>query len=126
MVTVGLLGPFLFFLLMTGKTISLIPLRTFLFQLFIVALPEEIYFRGFLQERFGNNIQSVILVSILFSIMHLPQFIMYNDIYAILTVFPSLVMGMLYMWTANIIAPTIFHVTANMVFLSCCAILYLM
>ncbi len=122
-VTAVLLVPFLCYLLITGQTVTFVPLKAVIFQIFVVALPEEIYFRGFLQERFGNNIQSVIMVSILFSIMHLPQFIMYNDIYAILTVFPSLVMGVLYMWTGNIITPTIFHVAANIVFLSCCDIL---
>lgn len=122
-VTAVLLVPFLCYLLIMGQTVTLVPFRAVIFQLFVVALPEEIYFRGFLQERFGNNVQSVIMVSILFSIMHLPQFIMYNDIYAILTVFPSLVMGVLYMWTGNIITPTIFHVAANIVFLSCCTVL---
>lgn len=123
MVSAGILIPFLIFLMFKEKTIVLIPVEAVLFQLFVIALPEEIYFRGFLQERLGNTLQSVVIVSVLFSAMHLPKFILYHDVYAILTVFPSLVMGMLYMWTSNIITPTIFHVLANIVFLSCCDIL---
>lgn len=119
----AILIPFLIFMMFKEKTLVLIPVKAVLFQLFVIALPEEIYFRGFLQERFGNTVYSVIIVSVLFSAMHLPKFILYHDIYAVLTVFPSLIMGMLYVWTSNIITPTIFHVSANIVFLSCCDIL---
>jgi membrane protease YdiL (CAAX protease family) len=123
LVSAAILIPFLIFQIFKEKTIVLIPVKAVLFQLFVIALPEEIYFRGFLQERLGNTVYSVLIVSVLFSVMHLPKFILYHDIYAVLTVFPSLIMGMLYVWTSNIITPTIFHVSANIVFLSCCDIL---
>ncbi|MFN3396805.1 MAG: type II CAAX prenyl endopeptidase Rce1 family protein, partial [Thermodesulfovibrionales bacterium] len=91
-------------------------LRSAPYQLLGVALPEEIYFRGFLQEGMGNNLRAVLIVSILFSIVHLPQLIFYGEFMAPLTFFPSLIMGYLYKRTGNILTPTIFHFLANMVF----------
>jgi len=87
-----------------------------LFHLFIVSLPEEIYFRGFLQEAIGNNIKGVIMVSILFSIIHLPKLIFDGDLSSALTFFPSIVMGYLYMKTSNILPSVIFHFSANILF----------
>ncbi|HXX80085.1 MAG TPA: CPBP family intramembrane glutamic endopeptidase [Thermodesulfovibrionales bacterium] len=88
-----------------------------IFQLFGVAIPEEVYFRGFLQQRLGNTLKSVLTVSLLFSFMHLPQFIFYGDRYSLLTFFPSLVMGLLYWRTSNVLPSVIFHFCSNIVFL---------
>jgi membrane protease YdiL (CAAX protease family) len=102
---------------LTGSGFALLPITNLLFQLFGVALPEEVYFRGFLQERLGNNVRGLFIVSILFAVMHLPKFIMYADFYSAMTFFPSLVMGFLYWRTSNIIPCIIFHFMANAVFL---------
>ncbi len=91
-------------------------MEVILFHLFIVSIPEEIYFRGFLQEVIGNNIKGVVMVSVLFSIIHLPKLIFDGDLSSALTFFPSLVMGYLYMKTSNILPSVIFHFTANIVF----------
>jgi membrane protease YdiL (CAAX protease family) len=88
-----------------------------LYQLIGIAFAEEVYFRGFLQESLGSTTRSVVLVSSLFAFMHVPQLIIYHDINAILTFFPSLVMGYLYMRTRNIAASTLFHFLANIVYL---------
>lgn len=85
-------------------------------QLVRTALPEEIFFRGFLQEVFGNNARGVVLVSLLFAVAHIPAFLFYHDSYALLTFFPSLVMGFLYMRTSSILPPALFHFLANVVF----------
>jgi len=95
------------------------------FQLLGVAVPEEVYFRGFLQQRLGNTLREVLLVSLLFSFMHLPQFIFYGDKYSLLTFFPSLVMGLLYWRTSNVLPSTIFHFLSNIVFLGVYDILYI-
>jgi len=87
-----------------------------LYQFFGVALPEEFYFRGFLQDELGNNLRAVIFVSILFSFMHLPRLIFYSDLLSIMTFFPSLIMGYLYLKTGNILASTVFHFLANTAF----------
>jgi len=112
-----LLIPFYLFLSMGGRGFTFMPVRAVLFQLLAVSLPEEVYFRGFLQERLGNNVRGLLIVSVMFSIMHLPQFIFYNDPYPLLTFFPSLVMGLLYMKSSNVLPSTIFHFLSNVVFL---------
>jgi len=110
--------PFSCFLVFAGRPFVMLPPSAVIFQLFGAAVPEEVYFRGFLQERLGNTLISVVIVSILFSLMHVPRVIFYGDVYSPLTFFPSLVMGFLYLRTSNVVPPTIFHVAANTVFLS--------
>ncbi|MFN3478765.1 MAG: type II CAAX prenyl endopeptidase Rce1 family protein [Thermodesulfovibrionales bacterium] len=111
-----ILSPLLLLLLLRGGGIHLPDSKLVIYQLLGVALPEELYFRGFLQEGMGNNLRAVVIVSLLFSIMHLPQLIFYGQFLAPLTFFPSLIMGYLYMRTGNVLASTIFHFFANMVF----------
>ncbi|MFN3740834.1 MAG: type II CAAX prenyl endopeptidase Rce1 family protein [Thermodesulfovibrionales bacterium] len=93
-----------------------IPLEILIYQLFGVAFPEEVFFRGFLQERLGNNMRAVIVVSLLFAINHLPAFLFNKDPLALLTFFPSLVMGALYRKTGNLLPSIIFHFLSNLLF----------
>jgi membrane protease YdiL (CAAX protease family) len=113
----AILAPFGYMLYLTGKIFELMPVNGLIFQLFAASLPEEAYFRGFIQERFGNNIRGIFIASLLFSLMHLPRLIFHGDIYSILTFFPSLIMGFLYRQTGNILPSVIFHFLANVVFL---------
>jgi len=117
-VTAAVLLPFCFSVLLVGKKFIMPSGGTVLSQLAGVALPEEVYFRGFLQERMGNTPKAVVAVSALFAFTHLPQLIFYSDLSSVLTFFPSLVMGFLYMKTTNVIPSIIFHFGANIVFLS--------
>lgn len=112
------LSPYLVFMSLRGKAFTCLPLHVLFFQLFGVAFPEEIYFRGLLQERLGNDMKGLVLVSFLFSLTHLPQYLVHGDPYVLMTFFPSLVMGYLYMRTSNILPSTIFHFLANVLFLS--------
>lgn len=116
-VSAVILLPFCYLVSLTGKTFVLPASSMILFQLFGVSFPEEVYFRGFLQERMGNNIRGVLIVSLLFAIMHVPQLIFYSDIYSLTTFFPSLVMGLLYIKTRNILPSAIFHFFANLLWL---------
>ena len=116
-VSAVVLSPMWYFMSRRGGIFVFLPATKVLFQIFGVAFPEEIYFRGFLQDRFGNHIKAMIVVSLLFSLAHLPQLIFYGDPYSLLTFFPSLVMGFLYMRTANVLPCTIFHALANIIFL---------
>jgi membrane protease YdiL (CAAX protease family) len=109
--------PFWYLSSLSGRPFALLPAGAVAFQLLGVSVPEEVYFRGFLQHRFGNTLRSVLGVSLLFSLMHLPQFFFYGDRYALLTFFPSLVMGLLYWRTSNILPSVIFHFFSNIVFL---------
>jgi len=87
-----------------------------IFQLLIVSLPEEFFFRGFLQDSIGRDLKAVLTVSLLFSIAHLPKAFFLGDWISFLSFFPSLVMGWLYMKTNNILPGTIFHFLANVVY----------
>lgn len=85
------------------------------FQLLVVSVPEEIFFRGFVQESIGNNIKGILITSIMFSLAHLPVFLFDNNIYALLTFFPSIVIGFIYLKTANIMPCIIFHFLSNII-----------
>ena len=92
-----------------------------LMQLLLVALPEEAFFRGYLQQKFGNSIKSVVIVSALFAVGHFVTLCLGGNYghdvcaQAILTFFPSLVMGYLYLATGTLWASVIFHFLANVV-----------
>lgn len=101
----------------TRKSFGPISLHVVATQLLLVSFPEEVFFRGFLQDTIGNNVFGVVIVSLMFSLTHLPSLLFGGNIYALLTFFPSLVMGLLYMKTSNIMPSTIFHFLANVVFL---------
>ncbi len=90
-------------------------------QLLLVAVPEEVFFRGYLQNRLGNNIKGIIIVSLLFALGHFITLCLGGGhnisvcSQAILTFFPSLVMGYLYFATKSLWASIIFHFFANIV-----------
>ena len=93
-------------------------------QLLLVALPEEVFFRGFLQQRLGNTLWGIVAVSLLFAFGHFVTLCLGggHDLsvcsQAVLTFFPSLVMGYLYMATGKLWASVIFHFLANLVHIS--------
>lgn len=117
LVSAVILLPFWFVMGLGEKRLQLPQLPAIGFQLVGISLPEEIYFRGFLQECLGNNIRGVFLSSLLFAVMHAPQLLIYGDWHSLLTFFPSLVMGFLYMRTSNVLPSAIFHFSANILFL---------
>jgi len=99
-----------------GGSLSTISIYFVAFQLLGVAFPEEFFFRGFLQDSIGRNLKAILLVSLLFSLAHLPKAIFLGEWMSLLSFFPSLVMGWLYMKTNNILPGTIFHLLANLVY----------
>lgn len=116
-VSLCLLLPFWYVMVHSGRGFAPLPASAVLYQLVGISFPEEVYFRGFLQERIGNTIKGVLIVSVLFSLMHVPQFVFHGDAYSMLTFFPSLVMGFLYWRTFNILPSILFHFFSNVVFL---------
>ncbi len=88
-------------------------------QLIIVAYPEEVFFRGYLQSKIGNNMRGIIIVSVLFAIGHLCTMCLpdgFNNIFCllnVLTFFPSVIMGYLYFATGNLWTSIIFHFLGN-------------
>lgn len=97
-----------------GKDFHTLSINYLLFQLLWVSFPEEVFFRGFLQHSLGNTLGAVVIVSLLFSLAHLPRVIFYGDWIIFLSFFPSLIMGYLYKRTSNILPSVIFHFSANL------------
>ena len=91
-----------------------------LLQFFLVVIPEEVFFRGYLQKEFGNKYKSVVMVSVLFAIAHLIVRCAVSGTTSVctqsaLTFFPSLIMGYLFMKTNTIWSSVVFHFLANVV-----------
>ncbi|MBI5074242.1 MAG: CPBP family intramembrane metalloprotease [Nitrospirae bacterium] len=112
-----ILVPFWLVMIMINNRPQPPTLQVLMFQLLGVSLSEEVYFRGYLQESLGNTMRGVFLTSGLFAVMHLPQLVFYGDWYSLMTFFPSLVMGFLYLQTSNVLPSVIFHFAANILFL---------
>ena len=111
-VTFVILSPYYLAFKGNIKTISV---TYIIFQLLSISFPEEFFFRGFLQDSVGKNFKAILLVSLLFSLAHLPNTIFLNEWISLLSFFPSLVMGWLYMKTNNILPGTVFHLLSNLV-----------
>lgn len=91
-------------------------------QLVVVALPEELFFRGFmlglLERRFppkrrllGGGLGLALVVSSLaFALIHLPKD---GDPRALATFFPGLLFGWMRSATGSILAPTLVHAGSN-------------
>jgi membrane protease YdiL (CAAX protease family) len=109
-----LLPYYLFF----GGNPAAITVPSVIFQLLSVSFPEEFFFRGFMQDSMGRKYKGILFVSLLFALAHLPKAIFYNEWTVLLSFFPSLAMGWLYMKTNNILPGTVFHLLANLAYLA--------
>lgn len=117
-ITAGILVVTVAALVAAGKRFSVPSVELVVTQLLLVALPEEAFFRGYLQHSFGGGSRSVVLGSVLFWGAHLPAYLVTGDASALLVFFLSLVMGWLYDRTGNILPGIIFHGCANTLWLS--------
>lgn len=91
-------------------------------QLVVVALPEELYFRGMLltlltsrfpprRELGGAGVGwALILTSLAFAVVHLPRD---GDPRALATFFPALLFGWLRLKTGSLLAPILVHAGSN-------------
>lgn len=92
--------------------------------MFFVALSEEVFFRGYLQEMVGMNVGGVVKVSLLFALAHVVSSFLGLGLGAsaslktLLTFFPSLVMGFMYLKLRNLWASIIFHFFSNLVYIA--------
>ncbi|MCX8030828.1 MAG: CPBP family intramembrane metalloprotease [Thermodesulfovibrionales bacterium] len=116
----GLISSFLFItpfmiykIYSNSKKTFILPDEAQIYKILLNSITEEFFFRGFIQENIGNNFKGNIITSFIFSFSHLPALIFYNDPFAILTFFPSLIMGWLYIKTKNLIPCILFHFLAN-------------
>lgn len=107
-----------------GKTVKFTePTALFaLTHLLAIAVPEEFFFRGYLQRTLGVGWGAVIAASALFAMAHLLVICVFSGgghcAQNALTFFPSLVMGYLYLRTGNIWSSVFFHFAANITYLS--------
>jgi|JI9StandDraft_1071089.scaffolds.fasta_scaffold05004_2 membrane protease YdiL (CAAX protease family) len=91
-----------------------------LLQLFFVALPEEVFFRGFLQREIAKDIPtklgaflSIVVTSLIFTMPH--AFVIQNLAYLLLTFVASLFYGLLFQITNRIESSILLHFTVNTV-----------
>jgi len=98
-------------------------LLLYIVAMFLVALSEEFFFRGYLQEKIGMTVIGVVVVSVLFAAGHfVTSFFgagspMSLSLKALLTFFPSLVMGYMYLRFRTLWASILFHFLANIVYI---------
>ncbi|HWP92246.1 MAG TPA: CPBP family intramembrane glutamic endopeptidase [Thermodesulfobacteriota bacterium] len=101
-----------------------VPYLVIIQHLLLVSVPEEVFFRGYLQEEMGNNLKAILMVSLLFAIGHLAVRCMgfgcsgAGYVENLLTFFPSLVMGYMYLISGTLWANIIFHFLANVVYIA--------
>ena len=85
-------------------------------QVLAVALPEEVFFRGYLQTRLEdvNGLRrcevALLVAAVLFALSHVVGSF---QVVRLLTFFPGLVFGWLWMKTRSLYAPILFHAFCN-------------
>jgi len=92
-------------------------------QLLLVALPEEVFYRGYLQSRLDGligrdrrilgvemNVSSTVLTSVLFAIGHV---VTIQSPTRLAVFFPSLLFGWMRRATGGVLAPILFHAICN-------------
>ncbi|WP_353855387.1 CPBP family intramembrane glutamic endopeptidase [Bacillus sp. Bos-x628] len=75
----------------------------------LIAFPEEILFRGIVQQQFGLEIASIVFALLHFR--YLSKILLF-----ILVVSISIFLGLLYEWTANLFVPVMTHFVIDLVF----------
>lgn len=88
-------------------------LDVFTLMVLIAAIPEEWFFRAYLQKQLGNNMVAILFVSLIFSVMH---FIAHNSIVAWFVFIPSVVFGWIYKKTDDLILIIMLHALSNLVY----------
>jgi CAAX protease family protein len=121
-------GYFLFWGALAGKTITPGFGRSLAWevpwQFLVIALPEEVFFRGYLQTNLtrlfpgaqrrwiGGQGPAIVLTSAIFAIVHVAPSL---EPMRAAVFFPSLVFGFLRARTGSVVAPIAFHALANLV-----------
>ncbi len=94
-----------------------------IYQLFFVAVPEELFFRRVLQERLDNVFGTrwsflkirfgagLFVAAALFALAH---YIIRQDVSALAVFFPGLLFGLLYEKRLSIVGPVVCHVACNL------------
>ncbi len=97
-----------------------------LYQFFYVAFAEEIFFRGYVVSRLLQWRPSLaqqrprawhaIIIIISAAVFALAHIILLENILSVLTFFPGLILGWLFIRTRSLVAPILFHALANILY----------
>lgn len=112
------------YVIAVGKPLNLgrVSYSLIILQLFLVAVPEEVFFRGYLQEKIGNDLKGVLAVSLLFAVGHFVTGCIGGGsggvgcAKTLLTFFPSIVMGYVYATSGTLWGNIMFHFLSNIVY----------
>ena len=88
-------------------------LDLFTVMVLVAALPEEWFFRAYLQKRLGNHVAAVLIVSLLFSLLH---YITHRSAEAWLVFIPSIFFGWIYKKTDDLILVVLLHALSNLLY----------
>lgn len=92
-------------------------------NMFVVAFSEEVFFRGYLQNKIGMNIRGVIIVSAMFAAAHFIVAVLGAgavvgfSLKGLLTFFPSIVMGYMYVRLKTLWPSILFHFLSNLLYI---------
>jgi len=105
-----------------------------LFQFTHIALPEEVFFRGYLlsgllqwgKPKFSatasfNARFAIIVSSAVFAVFHM---LVQQSVFGLLTFFPGLLLGVLFVKTRSLLIPVVFHAVANIAYALGVSVLY--
>lgn len=94
-----------------------------LYQFFYVAFAEEIFFRGYVVSRLLQwrpslarqrpRVWHATIIIISAAVFALAHIILLENILSVLTFFPGLILGWLFIRTQSLVAPILFHALAN-------------
>jgi len=79
----------------------------------IAALPEEWFFRAYLQNKLGNSHRAIIISSIVFSCAHM---ITVSWLAGLLVFLPSIIYGYIYKKTGDLVLVILLHVLSNVLY----------
>lgn len=79
----------------------------------VAALPEEWFFRAYLQNKLGNTLRAVIISSAVFSCAHM---ITVSWLAGFLVFIPSVIYGFIYRKTGDLVLVVLLHVLSNVLY----------
>jgi membrane protease YdiL (CAAX protease family) len=90
------------------------PLLAIASQLIVVALPEEFFFRGYMQGRLREVVSAPAALVATAAVFALGHFLVTFEPAALAVFFPGLLFGLLRAATGSILAGTLFHASCNL------------
>jgi membrane protease YdiL (CAAX protease family) len=88
----------------------------FVVMLLSAAIPEEWFFRGYLQKKYGNNFRAIFAVSFLFALMHYLVQESEVSLLSLLVFIPSVLFGLVYKITGDMIVVVMLHALSNLLY----------